>query len=322
MANTSRIRIPYPNEFQDPFYDAFVAMMESLDSALYATREDRSSLIMGGGTVSFTVAGVNGALAWSQPLEILSPIAGFLLSVSAGAINLLDGDMLFIRVVRSPTLSQSIILVVARNIPNEQDAILIAIRRGNTVYFRDGRTISHGDSLPLFTVTPGGAPAGTFVRADGTQPLTADWTVGAFKVTGMPTPTAASDAATKAYVDSVASTAIESYGCPLTVAVNDAVYLSAADTVDKASATAIATAPAIGFVISKPSAVTCLVKMSGSVSGFVGLSVGLTYYLDTVTGGITSSVGGFVPGNVVQEIGFARNTTTLVAVIDRDFTVL
>lgn len=41
------------------------------------------------------------------------------------------------------------------------------------------------------------------ILADGTVPLTANWAVGSFKITGLTDPTAAQDAATKFYVDSV-----------------------------------------------------------------------------------------------------------------------
>jgi hypothetical protein len=100
------------------------------------------------------------------------------------------------------------------------------------------------------------------------------------------------------------------------------VRLSAANTVDLASATSVATAPAIGVVSQDPSGGFALVVLEGEVDGFVGLIPGATYYMNTVAGGIIGSVIGFVAGNVVQKIGYAKNPTTLIVEIDLDYTVL
>ena len=51
----------------------------------------------------------------------------------------------------------------------------------------------------------GAVDLSTVVLRDGTHPLTANWDVGAHKLTNVADPTAAQDAATKAYVDSVAA---------------------------------------------------------------------------------------------------------------------
>ena len=114
----------------------------------------------------------------------------------------------------------------------------------------------------------------------------------------------------------------EMYACPVTVVVGDAVYLSGADTVDTASAASDATAPAIGFAISKPTTTTVNVQYDGSVGGFSLLTPGNTYFLDTVLGGITDDIGAFPNGAVEQKLGVARNTTTLLAKIDRDYTLI
>jgi hypothetical protein len=107
-----------------------------------------------------------------------------------------------------------------------------------------------------------------------------------------------------------------SYSCPVSVAVNDAVYITIVDdTVDRANATSFATAPIVGFVISKPTATTCMVAYAGEVPGFVGLLAGEQYYLDIVNGAITLVVPSS-PGNIVQRVGTARNSTTLVVGLD------
>lgn len=115
---------------------------------------------------------------------------------------------------------------------------------------------------------------------------------------------------------------VETFNCPMTVNVRDAVYLSAADTVDKADATTEPTMPCVGVVYSKPTATTCVVVMAGSIGGFVGLTVGATYYVNTTAGAITNNVGGFPLLSVVQSVGYARNTTTLIVNVTREYTVL
>jgi hypothetical protein len=111
------------------------------------------------------------------------------------------------------------------------------------------------------------------------------------------------------------------YNCPIGVAVGDAVFLSAADNVDRSDASVVSDRPVIGFVHSKPTTTTCRVQYAGDLSVFVGLTVGATYYLDTTAGQITTTPPSGT-GNIVQEVGFARNATTLVVQYDRDFTVV
>lgn len=111
------------------------------------------------------------------------------------------------------------------------------------------------------------------------------------------------------------------YNCPATVAINDAVFLSAADTVDQAASNIVTDRPCVGVVIAKPTATTCEIQYAGELGGFAGLVPGDTYYLST-TPGILTNVPPSTPGEIVQEVGFARNATTLVVLIERDFTQL
>lgn len=160
MAESRRLRWSFPNENMDPWYDAFAAFVDAVDASVYATREDRSVVLMSTATVSFNIAGVGGVLTWNAPIELLSPIAGFVESVSAGSVTLNDGDVLYMQVVRSPTSNQTLSFSVARSVPNTDDTLLVAIRRGSTVYWRDGKVINDGDSLQLFSATGGGGGGG------------------------------------------------------------------------------------------------------------------------------------------------------------------
>jgi len=110
---------------------------------------------------------------------------------------------------------------------------------------------------------------------------------------------------------STATSVDELFGCIVTVAVGDAVYVSAPSTVDRANANSALTAPAIGIVVSKPTGVTAVVRVSGTISGLAGLVAGRRYFLATSAGGlVTPPVD--AGGNVAQVIGIATSTTTLM----------
>jgi hypothetical protein len=121
------------------------------------------------------------------------------------------------------------------------------------------------------------------------------------------------------------ATAVESgsvYSCPTSVAVGDAVQITGADAVDKADASVPASRPVIGFVKSKPTTTSCMIHYYGEMGGFAGLAAGSTYYLSDVTPGAITTTAPSAIGSIVQEVGFARNSTTLVVLIDPDFTQL
>jgi hypothetical protein len=112
------------------------------------------------------------------------------------------------------------------------------------------------------------------------------------------------------------------YTCPSGLAVGDAVQITGADAVDEADASVPADRPVIGFVQAKPTATTCILHYYGDLGVFSGLTVGATYYLSDTTPGAITTTAPTTVGSIVQEVGFARNSTTLVVFIDPDFTQL
>lgn len=112
------------------------------------------------------------------------------------------------------------------------------------------------------------------------------------------------------------------YSCPSGVSVGDAVQITTADNVDLADASVPADRPVIGFVKSKPTSTTCVLHYYGELGGFTGLTVGATYYLSESTPGAITTTAPSTVGSIVQEVGFARSSTTLVVFIDPDFTQL
>ena len=109
------------------------------------------------------------------------------------------------------------------------------------------------------------------------------------------------------------------------VAVGDAVYLSSANTVDKSDAVSQATMPVIGFVKSIAFFIAT-VKYSGPLGGYVGLTSGKVYFARAGTPGAIVKLGdpGFPAnsGEVLQRLGYAKNTTTLHIEVDQDLVVL
>lgn len=152
MPNKStRMKWSFPSEGSNPWYEAFNAMVSAMDASGYASREDRHLVMMEGGTVTFTAT--TGLVTWSSPIEILGAITGFRWSISAGSISLLDGEMLYVDLSRSPTKDTSVTLTKASKVPSSDEALFLAIRRNNRVYWRDGKVLQNGDSVELFQTT-------------------------------------------------------------------------------------------------------------------------------------------------------------------------
>lgn len=104
-------------------------------------------------------------------------------------------------------------------------------------------------------------------------------------------------------------------------AVLDVVYLTAPDTVAPADNDDPPKQPVIGFIRQRLDASTVLVQYAGELSGFAGLVSGATYFLGAAPGAITP-VAPTVSPSVLQRIGFAKDSSTLVIFVDRDFVVL
>lgn len=118
---------------------------------------------------------------------------------------------------------------------------------------------------------------------------------------------------------SASAAALDTWSCPSTVSVNDVVYVSGTNTVDKAvdGAPGAQHLPAIGFVVSKPTPTTCLVQYAGTLPNtFAGLVPGTLYYVSATTPGAIVPTGTIFPGGaIVQQVGVAKSTTTLLAQI-------
>ena len=124
---------------------------------------------------------------------------------------------------------------------------------------------------------------------------------------------------TEALFEQPPMSGIYNYSTPLSL--NSVVYLSAPDTVSLANATSPSTQPVIGFVETLPSSTTALIKYYGELTGFTGLIPSATYYLSDTLGVATANPP-TTTGQVVQKLGFAKDATTMVVMIDREFVIL
>jgi hypothetical protein len=112
---------------------------------------------------------------------------------------------------------------------------------------------------------------------------------------------------------------VDILSCDASIAPGDVVYISASNTVAKASAESGVgqTSDAIAIVDSKPTSITCVLRGTGlSPAVFVGLSVGATYYLSATTPGGITSTAPTAPGTKVQEVGTGASSTRLYVDID------
>jgi len=151
---------PYPSREEDPWWDSFESFVQAVDGSGFAHREDRSLIFSGGGTVTWTLG--TKTLAWSAAIQISSPIGGFLLSIPAGSVILDDGQVFYTTLVRQPLQNRTLTPGSAQRLPQTPDGdntIAIAVRIGNTIYFRTGLAIGPGGSAP--GITPATPPLET-----------------------------------------------------------------------------------------------------------------------------------------------------------------
>lgn len=151
MPNSPRMIWPYPAKDTDPWFEKFDSMVRAQDASGYASREDRHITFAQGGVFSFD--GTTNVLSWDDTLELLSPIAGFRNDVPANnpsGVTILEGEALYVNVVRGPVSNVSLATFVASTVPNTDDAMLLCIRRNNACYFRNGARIVDGESKGIF----------------------------------------------------------------------------------------------------------------------------------------------------------------------------
>ena len=162
MAKTVRLLWQKPNKDSDPWFEAFDGLLTAQDQTVYANREDRNIVLGNGGIVSWDSG--TGTLTWDNAFELYSTIAGFRLDIDADSIVLQEGEVFYVDLTRFPTTNGTLIPQKAFTIPNTNDAMVIAIRRGDDVYFRTGDKLENGDARDLFAGPGVGANTDIYER--------------------------------------------------------------------------------------------------------------------------------------------------------------
>lgn len=173
MPKTARLKIPVALENSRDWYQSYKTGLNMIDTSLYATREDRNYFLLGGGTFTFTIDGEVGTLSWTEDIILKSSITGYEWVVEATSIDLTDGQVFYVSLVRSPTANVVLTITVADKINSNDDDLVIGLFKNGFIYFRNSKTIQGGDSLVVFDDSS--VPSPLIVQEDaanvGTRPL-------------------------------------------------------------------------------------------------------------------------------------------------------
>jgi hypothetical protein len=148
----------FPSRDDDPWFDAFEDFVRAVDASGFAHREDRSLILTGGGTVSWN-AGTS-TLAWTEALQFVSPTTGFLMSIPADSVTIANGELLYATLVRQALQTQTLSKAIANAVPSNDEAIMLCVRIGTRIYWRNGLMMNDGDSVSEIGSSQGGGGGG------------------------------------------------------------------------------------------------------------------------------------------------------------------
>tara|TARA_B100001094_G_C18131623_1_gene772596 strand:- start:405 stop:1091 length:687 start_codon:yes stop_codon:yes gene_type:complete len=154
MATTDRFAIPYPDENQDPWYNAFKSMMTELDAAIFGNFESRNVVFYGGGSVAWD--GSN--LSWSASIVAICPSFGTLQTLSTAVSPLAVADERFVVFSLARGVASSVSLdtrvSVVSQVPIDEEKHVLCYRSGSSLYFATGIAMNAGDSIGGINVRP------------------------------------------------------------------------------------------------------------------------------------------------------------------------
>lgn len=161
-----RMSWSYPSRDDDPWYDSFSDFVNASDGSAFASREDRSLIWSGGGTLSWTLS--SETFAWTNTINIYSPMSGKLIQVAAGSVvGWADGEIVYVDVTRLALTNTTKTLQKATSLPSTDDAVALAVRIGNLIFFRTGISLADGNIAIGVAPVPGSGSSPLEIEDEG-----------------------------------------------------------------------------------------------------------------------------------------------------------
>lgn len=145
---TTRLRIPYPSDGQDPYYPAFEAMVRAIDAIGFSDVSSRNTLFYGGGLVTWQV---DQTLTFEAPIIFIEPTYGQRQSLEAPVdpISIPPGHFLYTELSRGSTSPVDLELFVAAGLAPNINAMIMAWHNpsDNTLIWRSGARQVLGEGI-------------------------------------------------------------------------------------------------------------------------------------------------------------------------------
>lgn len=150
---TPRNAFPYPSEREEPFYDSFKAGEVQKDASIFANADNSNLQFMGGGVFSWDAA--NDLLFWTDTIQVNGFHTSFGGYIATGSILLQEDEVVYFQMPRLvQEADQELTLYRSSRIFVEgvrlNDLRLFVTRKGDTLYFYNGKSLQDGDTGALF----------------------------------------------------------------------------------------------------------------------------------------------------------------------------
>lgn len=142
MPQTILNEYSYPNEDQDPFYDAIRNFWNAQDVSIWNNKLRSNFIMAGGGTLTWDVG--SSLLSWTENFALKHLVSGFLIEYVYGTdginreINIEDNQIVYGKFSSAITAAQTKNLFVADSLDKNDDYFVLCWRYNDKLYFQNG----------------------------------------------------------------------------------------------------------------------------------------------------------------------------------------